>query len=318
MKKILLILVVALVATIPAYLFINNTAAEPIKDYNLVSPTVKIESYRLARNGDIYQANSASATIISSEGLLLTNSHVALDDHDDVYDAFAICLSFSENSEPVCEYSAYFIRYDKNLDLALLKLSNRDNRGGAMPALPYLDYNFTGDLTVGQPLDIYGYSDIGGETLTRTRGQLSGFEDKNGVSYLKTDADISAGNSGGVALDESGNFIGVPTYIISSYENLGYVLDIKAAVSFINEYKLDEPQINVQAQAILEAKKNILNDAKDNNTYTHPYYPRFSLTAAENWQWDILTKTTVNLLDESNEGDKNIRIEIEHLPFAVP
>jgi len=284
----------------------------------LVSPTVKVEAYRLARNGDIYQANAASATVISPSGLLLTNSHVVLDYQDDAYDVFAVCLSFKENEEPVCEYSAFLVGYDKYLDLALLQFVGLDNRGGSVPALPYLDYNFSGEATVGQPLDVYGYSDIGGKTLTRTRGQLSGFEDKNGVAYYKTDTDISGGNSGGTALDAEGNFIGVPTYIVSSYENLGYVLDIKAAVYFIEQYRDSQPTVNEQAYEILKVKKNVINDAKDDNVYTHPYYPKFSLAADENWQWDNISKTGLRLLYESNEGTKDITIEIQPLPFKTP
>lgn len=318
MKKIIIGGIAILVAVAPLYFLVSNLQAEPVKNYNAVSPTVKVQSYRLARNGDIYEAVSASATIISSDGLLLTNSHAVLDDEDDPYDVFGICLSFNENEDPVCEYAAFLMAYDKNLDLALLNLAAVDNRGNFMSKLPYLDYGYQGEVEVGSPLDIYGYPDIGGKTLTRTRGQVGGFEDKSGVRYLKTDTDISSGNSGGTALDSEGNFIGVPTYIMSSYENIGYVLDIKKAQEFIENNLYEEPQIDEQSYSLMKVKLNLLNDTKDTNHYVHPYYPRFSLEANENWEWEDIDRTTVNLLAESNEGDKNIIIEVEHYPFKVP
>ncbi len=318
MKNITIGGIAILVAAVPLYFLVGSLKAEPVKNYETISPTVKILAYRLAKNGDVYQAVSASATIIRADGLLLTNSHVVIDDKEDPYDVFGICLSFDENEDPACEYSALLMAYDKNLDLALLKMKGINNRGGAIPGLPYLDYNFAGEIEVGGSLDIYGFPGIGGKTLTRTRGQVSGFEDRNGVKYLKTDTDISSGNSGGTAVNAEGNLIGVPTYIISSYENIGYVLDIKEAQQFIADNLYQVPQYNEQAYELMKAKLNLLNQTKDTNGYTHPYYPNFSLTADESWEWESIDRITINLLAESNEGDKNIIIQIEDYPFKVP
>lgn len=318
MKKFLLGLAVLIIIAAPMYAYVQNLKAEPAQDYAKVSPTVKVQAYRLARNGDIFQAAMASATIISPAGLLLTNSHVVLDDNNKPYDVFAVCLTFNENQEPVCEYSAFLAARDENLDLALLKMAGVNNRGGVLPALPFYNANFAGEVGVGQSLNIYGYPDIGGKTLTRTQGQLSGYEERSGVKYLKTDADISSGNSGGSALDESGNFVGVPTYVMSSYENIGYVLDIKEAQSFIIDQSSAEPIINEQAYALLKDKLNLYNTTKNSGQYLHPYYPKFSLTAANDWQWNNINRTSVSLLKEANEGDINININVDVYPFAVP
>ena len=47
--------------------------------------------------------------------------------------------------------------------------------------------------------------------MTLTRGVYSGVIESEGQDYIKTDADISPGNSGGAAFDDQGNFVGVPT-----------------------------------------------------------------------------------------------------------
>lgn len=307
------VIAVVMILTLPG----QKTQARPVADYTIVSPTVKIISYGLARNGDLYEAVFASATIISPAGLLLTNSHVVLNEQEKPYEAFGICLSYDQNIEPACEYSADLLAYDKNLDLALLKLNQLDNRGSLMPALPYYDYHFMADLAIGETLIIYGYPAIGGKTLTQTSGQLSGYEDQNGIKYLKTDADISGGNSGGTALDSQGRFIGVPTYLLSSYENLGYILDIKQAQEFITSQLAAEPSINEQAAALLRVKLNLLNDAKDNNYYEHPYYPRFSLATTGGWEWQNIERTDISLIFRSNEGDKAIEISLLPQPFKI-
>jgi len=317
MKKIIFSLIVFSLIWLPG-LFLGQTAqAAPIQDYDQVLPTVKLDAYKLARNGDLYLALSGSATIISPEGHLLTNSHVVLDERDDPYDVFAVCLSFNENEEPRCDYSASLLGYDQNLDAALLKLAKINGRGGVLPLLPYLDAGYQGEVAIGQPLTILGYSDIGGKTLTSTKGQVSGWEEYNGLNYIKTDTDISGGNSGGTALDENGNFIGVPTYLISSYENLGYVLNIQDAQQFIAQYWSATPPVNAAAEELLRAKLNLLNQTKDSHHYQHPYYPRFSLTAGADWQWEEIERSSVSLLWQSGEGDKNININIEVVPYKV-
>ena len=268
MKKKIWWLTLAIIVSGALYWTVNQLKAEPVLDYALVSPTVKIESFRLARNGDIFQANSATATIISENGLLLTNSHVVLGNQDKPYDVFGVCLSFNDLDDPVCEYAAFLKAYDQDLDLALLQLSPLDNRGGQLGQLPYLTYDYSGNIISGDSLDIYGYPDVGGKTLTKTRGQISGFEAKSSAQYFKTDADISSGNSGGTALDGAGNFVGVPTYILSSYDNIGYVLDIKEATSFINGHLADEPKIEESSYELLKAKMNLFNNAKDNGYWS--------------------------------------------------
>ncbi len=293
----------------------KNAQAALVVDYGQISPTVKVESYKLARNGDVFQANSASATIINKSGLLLTNSHVVLDDRNDPYDIFAVCLSFAETQEPACEYTAVLVAYDKNLDIALLQMVGVDNHGNALPELPFLNYNYSGVTKVGDSLNVFGFPAIGGKTLNKTNGQLSGFEERNGVQYFKTDTDFANGNSGGTAIDAKGNFVGVPTYIRSAIENIGYILDIKEAAKFIELHLNDEIVLNTSAYQALIAQKNIFNQAKDSNYYQGAYEPYFSLGIQGNWEWDSITRDGISVSSESNKNYKTIQIHVKSLPF---
>jgi hypothetical protein len=64
-------------------------------------------------------------------------------------------------------------------------------------------------------LSIFGFPGIGGETVTFTSGNVSGFSSESKLRYprawIKTDATISGGNSGGTALNDDGYLVGIPT-----------------------------------------------------------------------------------------------------------
>jgi len=86
-------------------------------------------------------------------------------------------------------------------------------------AMPVGDSNL---LLPGDPLFVVGYPGIAGSTITFTSGIMSGWlgEDleAGGKQWIKTDAKIARGNSGGAAFDENGYLIGVPTALLQSTE----------------------------------------------------------------------------------------------------
>ena len=70
-------------------------------------------------------------------------------------------------------------------------------------------------LDIGETLTVLGYPAIGGGSLELTRGAVSGFLAAEGQkeAWIKTDARIAPGNSGGGAFDADGNLVGIPTAI---------------------------------------------------------------------------------------------------------
>lgn len=79
----------------------------------------------------------------------------------------------------------------------------------------------------GDRISILGYPSSGGDTLTITDGIISGVEFEGEVRYLKTSAKIDTGNSGGVALKDSGCIVGIPTSVRrGTLENIGRILDL--------------------------------------------------------------------------------------------
>lgn len=78
----------------------------------------------------------------------------------------------------------------------------------------------------GDTVTILGFPKINGATVTLTRGTVAGFhEDElgNERGWIKTDAEIGPGNSGGMAIDEAGELIGVPTFVSAEARTLGRI-----------------------------------------------------------------------------------------------
>ena len=81
--------------------------------------------------------------------------------------------------------------------------------------------NYKLNIKIGEDLFIIGYPSVGGKTLTITKGIISGFLD----SYIKTDAEINSGNSGGLVLNCNYEIIGMATAI--TYDKIGKIGLIK-------------------------------------------------------------------------------------------
>lgn len=169
------------------------------------------------KDGEIQVGWTGSGTIISRDGLILTNAHVVLSDRYYQVEDLVVALTLSQDSPPVDTYFAGVVQADEQLDMAVIKVRS-DLQGRALdyaslnlPAVPLGDSD---SLELGDTITILGYPGIGGETITLTRGEVSGFtaqEPYGNRAYIKTNATIAGGNSGGLAVDGQGRLIGVPT-----------------------------------------------------------------------------------------------------------
>lgn len=164
--------------------------------------------------GSLEPAWSGSGTIISPSGEIVTNCHVACG-----APVLIISLTTSPDLPPEPSYIAEITHYDEDIDLAILQVTRDMNGNAVSPTdLPYLDIGDSNSLTLGDPIRIFGYPGVGGETITYTSGSVSGFESANvgGTSQrviIKTDASIASGNSGGTAVDLYGMLVGIPTSV---------------------------------------------------------------------------------------------------------
>jgi putative serine protease PepD len=165
---------------------------------------------------------TGSGTVVSEDGLVLTNCHVALpramwDYPEFDYDYLIIGMTIRSDEPPQPTYIAEVLQYDPMLDLAVIKITHTMDGNPVDPDdldLPALPLGDSDEIDIGDNLNILGYPGIGGEQITFTKGSVSGFSKEPGVvgrAWIKTDATIAGGNSGGTGFNDDGELIGVPT-----------------------------------------------------------------------------------------------------------
>jgi len=279
-KKLLFSAFVALIFIVPAH----ATASE---DFSQMNPTVKVTSYKKLFIDNVLAYGSGSGTVISANGIIVTNHHVIFDEENfKPLDAFEICITFDVQKEPVCKYTASLIADNKDMDVALLKINNKDVFGQTLPTLKYLNYKTSATPKEQTQVTVIGYPGSGGNTITITKGQISGFDEFNNFNYFKTDTDFDHGSSGGTALDPDGNYIGIPTYLRSYAENVGYFLDLREAQKWIDENIGKTSKQDLKAEKFLESDLARLSKANDDLKYTQTDYPYAEVTLPKGWEFE--------------------------------
>jgi S1-C subfamily serine protease len=169
--------------------------------------------------GELRPMSGGSGTIVDSGGSILTNHHVLYDpDQARTYDLFLIGRFRSPDREPelVCagRPQAGFLRPD--LDLALIRCDSDLNGQPWWPEFwPAVPLGDSKGIVPGEQVWVLGYPNAGGSAIRVSAGLVSGWTGEHGGAasraFMRTDAAISAGNSGGTAADRFGRLIGVPT-----------------------------------------------------------------------------------------------------------
>jgi len=171
-------------------------------------------------DGEFFPFGIGSGTIISPDGLILTNSHVAQPSAGGFGadpDVLIIALNEDEAEPPIPAYIAEVAAVDGFLDLAVIRITSsldgaRVDSSGL--DLPFVELGNSDDLHLGDTINIFGFPGIGGNTITFTKGSVSGFSAEEPIgsrAWIKTDATIAGGNSGGLGANDFGQLIGVPT-----------------------------------------------------------------------------------------------------------
>lgn len=181
---------------------------------------VQIVALQKSFLGNYSPAWTGSGTVVDPRGIVLTNCHVAnpraLGLSAPEASHLAIAVTQRSDEAPALTYLAKIVAQSPELDLAVLKIvSGLDGKAVSSLNLPSIPVGDSDGLELGDTLHIFGYPGIGGETVTFTQGAVSGFSKEKGVTarraWVKTDATIAGGNSGGTAVNDVGQLVGVPT-----------------------------------------------------------------------------------------------------------
>lgn len=185
-------------------------AATPSAPLGVEELAERVVQIRLLLNG--VSVCSGSGTIVSEDGLVLTNSHVITQSSACPHDTIAVALVDQIFAAPEVRFEADLLVDRPDLDLAVIRIA-RSLDGSPVPAFNAVPIG-AAQVSLGDELQILGFPGIGGETITATSGTVSGFVETNEGgerSWIKTDAAIAGGNSGGLAANELGELVGIPT-----------------------------------------------------------------------------------------------------------
>jgi S1-C subfamily serine protease len=190
----------------------GTTAAPEPLDSNRIARSV-VEIWAVMDDGT--KVWHGSGTILTPTGLILTNSHVVSKAPGETYDKLEVYITDSADQPPTPMYQADVVGFDHVVDLATVQIA-RDLDGNPVTVsdLPYLEVGDSDSVQLGDHLRVFGYPAIGGDTITLSEGSVSGFTSEAGIdgrAWMKSDATIAGGVSGGTAVNAAGQLVAVPT-----------------------------------------------------------------------------------------------------------
>jgi putative serine protease PepD len=196
--------------------------------------TVKItaDSRVLSTGQEVSYGGSGS--IIGKDGLILTNAHVAAPESPGLEEQYGESVKI-ENPEFLlihltdgmtdtnspAEYRARVVQTDGYLDVAVIEVyANADGSDldGDLD-LPTVPVGSSGELRAGDDVTVLGFPAVARseDSITVTTGVISTIindPDLGPRSELDTDARIAPGNSGGMAVNNDAELIGIPTALL--------------------------------------------------------------------------------------------------------
>lgn len=176
-----------------------------------------------------------SGAIISPDGYILTNDHVA-------GNAVQAIVTLTDGTQ----YDAKVIGSDQTSDICLLKIDAKD--------LPYIKLGDSDNILIGEwvvalgnPFGLFDINDKPTVTVgvVSSKGMNLGASDNRYyVDMIQTDAAINGGNSGGPLVNAIGELIGMNTLIWTTGQSsgnvgVGFAIPVNKIKKIINELKSD-------------------------------------------------------------------------------
>jgi len=230
----------------------SNTAAAI---YEQVSPGVvyvegtSINPYRVT---DRVEHIVGSGFIINTDGVIVTNSHVALGRQ-----ALSVTL---DNGATV---PARLVAADAIFDIAVLQIPKPSE--GTLPTLALGDSD---GLQVGE--DVLAIGNPLGLSQTLTHGIVSAVNRVLPVTFfsqtepmIQIDSPINHGNSGGPLLNRCGEVIGMTTAVIANAQGIGLAIPVnlikQVLPALARDRRLIRPWLGFHGQFVDEDLKSLLN-----------------------------------------------------------
>lgn len=198
------------------------------KSAHLATVNITSTVYRRTIFFEVYPAkDQGSGFLISSDGKILTNSHVVANERQ-------LEVTLPDQAR----YKAQLLSRDEANDLALLQITPRSK-------LPTLHLGDSDGLQVGQkvlaignPFGLAGTLTVG--IVSSLGRSIRGENERTLEGLIQTDAAINPGNSGGPLLDSAGNVVGINTAILGpngGNVGIGFAMPINRAKLMLDDFQ---------------------------------------------------------------------------------
>jgi len=225
------------------------------------------------RSGSREVKELGSGYIISTDGYIVTNDHVA-------GNASRITVTLTDG----ISYDAKLIGSDPVSDIALLKIDGEN--------FPYVEPGNSDEIIIGEwaialgnPFGLFEVNDKPTVTvgvISATGMNLEPINDRYYLNMIQTDAAINGGNSGGPLVNSLGEVIGMNTLIFTAGSQgsigLGFAIPINKVKTIIAELKekgkIDRDfEIGMRIQSIDESIAKYYNLEKTKGVIITKIYP---------------------------------------------
>jgi S1-C subfamily serine protease len=180
---------------------------------------VSIHTGERRKDSEFEPRGTGSGFVITPDGYILTNSHVAAGARD-------IRVNFTDGSKR----EAVLIGHDPSTDLAVIRVN--------APGLPYATLIDSSGLRVGQLViamgNPLGFQSTVSTGVVSSLGRALRSQDGRLIeNIIQHTAPLNPGNSGGPLLDSRGRVIGINTAIIAQAQGIGFSIPASTARSVV-------------------------------------------------------------------------------------
>lgn len=208
----------------------NSAVIDVIKKVSPSVVSVNVTTSTPSFFGTVQQQGAGTGIILTADGLIMTNKHVASDTNG----VYTVVTSDGKTYN-----NAKLVAQDPSNDVAFLRIS----ASGLTPAA----IGDSSQLLIGQHVVAIGNA-LGQFQNTATEGIVSGFGRSivaGGGSepaeqlqdLIQTDAAINPGNSGGPLVNLAGQVVGMNTAIAGSAQNIGFAIPTAELAGVIDSVK---------------------------------------------------------------------------------
>ncbi|MBX3066182.1 MAG: trypsin-like peptidase domain-containing protein [Anaerolineae bacterium] len=260
------VLLCLLFVSVNEFVFPTSTPAHAQSNFdsnNIIRATVLLHQVYTNPQGEVIITCEGSGTLVSANGLILTNAHTALSSDRCRSDRIVISLTLRLGEAPVPTYYAEVVGANRGYDLAVLQIvSTLDNRpvNRNTLLLPFVELSESETVQLDDTVEIVGYtlpsSNGSGGTAEVVRGTITGFTSESRIgtrAWFKSKAIIPGSMTGGGAYDLDGRLIAIPTVEAASSD--GTNIDCRRVQDSNGDGRVDQQDVCIPVGGFINAMR---------------------------------------------------------------